>query len=271
MTREDFMENTLDVWEIPAESATRVGHPAPFPVELPSRLIDLYTYRGDLVLDPFAGSGTTPVAALRAGRHYAGYDLDESYIQLAGVRVEKERRRLRDDACAATPRVRLPAVSAAGGLDEDFLSRAVREGRAAKEIAELVIEEAGFAGLEKDQRQPGGVEVSFRARDGKGRIWFFEVTGSFTSHRAGLQRMDALWKALGKAAVLHAASPTPIVLLTVDAPVPGSAGARALAQVTGPGKPIQAVIPILTRSGLEDLRRLGDGKPLQCSLPLPRC
>ena len=57
MTREDFMQNTLDVWEIPAESATRIGHPAPFPVEIPARLIELYTYRGDLVLDPFAGSG----------------------------------------------------------------------------------------------------------------------------------------------------------------------------------------------------------------------
>src|ERR1700678_1924553 len=83
MTREDFMENTLDVWEIPAESATRVGHPAPFPVELPARLIELYTYRGDLVLDPFVGSGTTAVAAVRSGRYYVGYDLDESYVRLA--------------------------------------------------------------------------------------------------------------------------------------------------------------------------------------------
>ncbi len=59
------MENTLDLWEIPPASATRMGHPAPFPIELPGRLIELYTYRGDLVLDPFAGSGTTAVAALR--------------------------------------------------------------------------------------------------------------------------------------------------------------------------------------------------------------
>jgi DNA modification methylase len=93
MTREDFMEDTVDVWEIPAESATRVGHPAPFPIELPSRLIDLYTYRGDLVLDPFAGAGTTAVAAVRSGRRYAGYDLDESYIRLAEARVCDERQR----------------------------------------------------------------------------------------------------------------------------------------------------------------------------------
>jgi DNA modification methylase len=76
MTKEDFMENTLDVWEIPPESATRVGHPAPFPIELPARLIELYTYQGDLVLDPFIGSGTTAVAALRTGRHFVGYDLE---------------------------------------------------------------------------------------------------------------------------------------------------------------------------------------------------
>jgi len=90
ITREDFMQNTLDVWEIPPERATRVGHPAPFPVELPARLIQLYTYRGDVVLDPFVGSGTTAVAALRAGRHYVGYDLDPSYIQLAERRVAVE-------------------------------------------------------------------------------------------------------------------------------------------------------------------------------------
>src|SRR5579862_5942634 len=97
MTREDFLENTLDVWEIPAESARKVGHPAPFPVELPARLIELYTYRGDLVLDPFAGAGASAVAAVRSGRSYVGYDLDESYIRLAESRVSEERRRLTGD------------------------------------------------------------------------------------------------------------------------------------------------------------------------------
>lgn len=90
MTRDDFMESTLDVWEIPAESATRVGHPAPFPVELPALLIDLYTFRGDLVLDPFGGAGTTAVAAVRTGRHYVCYDLEDSYIPLAEQRVDRE-------------------------------------------------------------------------------------------------------------------------------------------------------------------------------------
>ena len=70
---DEFMAATLDVWDIPPESARRVGHPAPFPVELPQRLIELYTYRDDLVLDPFLGSGSTAVAAARTGRRWAGY------------------------------------------------------------------------------------------------------------------------------------------------------------------------------------------------------
>lgn len=92
MTTEDFLGATVDVWEIPAESATRVGHPAPFPIELPRRLIELYTYRDDLVLDPFLGSGTTAVAAVRTGRHYVGFDTDAGYVRLARRRLAAERR-----------------------------------------------------------------------------------------------------------------------------------------------------------------------------------
>jgi site-specific DNA-methyltransferase (adenine-specific) len=84
---DDFLESTLDVWEMPAASATRVGHPAPFPVELPRRLIELYTYKGDLVLDPFIGSGTTALAAIATGRHYVGFDTEPSYIELAERRI----------------------------------------------------------------------------------------------------------------------------------------------------------------------------------------
>ena len=87
MTMDEFVDATTDVWDLPAESATRVGHPAPFPVELPRRLIELYTYRGDLVLDPFMGSGSTAVAAVRTERHFVGFDTDPDYVALAERRV----------------------------------------------------------------------------------------------------------------------------------------------------------------------------------------
>ena len=87
ISREDFMAATLDVWNIPPAQAGRVGHPAPFPVELPDRLIQLFTYEDDLVLDPFMGSGTTLVAAAAANRRCAGYDINPDYVRLAKTRL----------------------------------------------------------------------------------------------------------------------------------------------------------------------------------------
>lgn len=86
--RDEFMAATLSIWEIPPESAKRVGHPAPFPVELASRVIELYSYANDVVLDPFLGSGTTCVAAKQLGRYYVGYDLSEEYCNLALSRLD---------------------------------------------------------------------------------------------------------------------------------------------------------------------------------------
>jgi site-specific DNA-methyltransferase (adenine-specific) len=87
ITAEEFAEATLDVWRMRPEQARRVGHPAPFPVELPARCIRLYTYRDDLVLDPFLGSGSTAMAAARSGRRYVGYEIDPGYVALASDRI----------------------------------------------------------------------------------------------------------------------------------------------------------------------------------------
>lgn len=85
--KEDFLEFTKSVWSFSAEKATRIGHPAPFPVELPHRLIQLYTFTGEVVLDPFMGSGQTAIAAIKDGRHYVGYEVDEGYVKLANERI----------------------------------------------------------------------------------------------------------------------------------------------------------------------------------------
>lgn len=249
---DDFMEFTTDVWEMPAESATRVGHPAPFPVELPERLIHLYTYDGDLVLDPFMGSGTTAVAAVRTDRHYAGYDTDAQYVTAARARVDDERERIRD---GDRRKVHIATPPAPADPSEDFQQRAVREGLAAKQIARDLLEQCRFGGISTKVRCGGGVEVTFSARDSVGRLWLFDVSGAFTSARPGLKRTDTLWKALGKAAVLHAVdAEARLVLLTTDTPEKG-AGDAALRAVCGPGKPIRDVIRMLDPL---DIKRLLD-------------
>ncbi len=89
--RDDFLELTKSVWQFPTELASRVGHPAPYPIELPRRLIELYTFQDDIILDPFMGSGTTALAAIETNRHYVGYELDEKYIELAQQRIKARR------------------------------------------------------------------------------------------------------------------------------------------------------------------------------------
>jgi site-specific DNA-methyltransferase (adenine-specific) len=87
ITKDEFLEYTKSVWAFPAESAKKIGHPAPFPIELPYRLIQLYTFEGDVVLDPFMGSGQTALASLKSGRHYVGYEVNSDYVELARKRI----------------------------------------------------------------------------------------------------------------------------------------------------------------------------------------
>lgn len=88
ISKEDFLEWTKSVWTFPAVSARSIGHPAPFPEELPHRLIQLYTFKEDVVLDPFCGSGTTCLASLKDGRHFIGYDIEPEYVELANKRIK---------------------------------------------------------------------------------------------------------------------------------------------------------------------------------------
>ena len=90
--KEEFLEWTRSVWDFPAVSAKKIGHPAPFPEELPHRLIQLYSFKDDVILDPFAGSGTVCLAALKDQRKYVAYDIEPEYVRLAEARISGNRR-----------------------------------------------------------------------------------------------------------------------------------------------------------------------------------
>ena len=91
ISKDAFLELTKSIWMFPAEPATKVGHPAPFPVELPYRLINLYTFEGEIVLDPFAGSGQAAIAAIKSNRHYICYEINKEYVKLSEKRIKNFR------------------------------------------------------------------------------------------------------------------------------------------------------------------------------------
>ena len=149
---DEFMEATLDVWEIPAESATRVGHPAPFPVALVERCLHLFTYDGDVVLDPFMGSGTTGVAAKRTGRRFVGYDTEPGYVRQARERIE-----------SLAP-VDLP------------------DRRTVKDMARSLLAECGFETFDDNVRIAPGVTVSVRGTRADGARACSSSVGSTRRH-----------------------------------------------------------------------------------------
>jgi DNA modification methylase len=209
---DEFMEATLDVWEIPAESATRVGHPAPFPVALVERCLHLFTYDGDVVLDPFMGSGTTGVAAKRTGRHYVGYDTDHAYVRAADERI------------ASLAPTELP------------------DRRTVKEMARTLLADCGFETLDDNVRVAPGVTVSVRGTRADGLTQLFEFGGVNTPSRPGMNRIETVWKTIAKASILRespndAVTGQSLVVLTA-----GTVRGGPLASVTGQDRPIAAVI-----------------------------
>ena len=257
---EDFMAMTLDIWSIPPESARRVGHPAPFPVELPEQLIRLYTFKDDLVLDPFMGSGSALVAAARLGRRYIGYDLDDSYVEIARRRVREALEPSVPEVHVSRSRSRMVEAPATDPEDaEDFQSRVTKVGKAAQRLAEQLIEEAGFTIADRERRiRRTGVTVNFVATDMQGATWFFDVSGAFTSHRGGLLRTDTVWRSLGRACALKGArGEVPLVLLTSHLPKRPSEGDTAL-RAAGPDAFFDA-IEMLSRDSLERLERYATG------------
>ncbi|MYJ15448.1 MAG: site-specific DNA-methyltransferase [Acidimicrobiia bacterium] len=228
---DEFMEATLDVWTIPAENARRVGHPAPFPVELPLRLIHLYTYENDLVLDPFLGSGTTLVAARHASRRGVGYDIDPEYVQIAEDRLR--------EAMADTTDPRRVSVSVKG----------------ARALAQQTLEESGFT-ITKTAPKLGrtGVSYDFLVENRHHQRWYVDVAGGFTTVQPGLQRGAAVWETLGKAHVLHGtktADEPRVLVITPKLPKPASLGRKAIKAV-GP----RCLFDLIDLSNASDLLRL---------------
>ncbi|MEZ5376021.1 MAG: site-specific DNA-methyltransferase [Acidimicrobiales bacterium] len=266
ITNDEFLDVTRDVWRIDAESATRIGHPAPFPIELPRRLIDLYSYTGDIVLDPFLGSGTTLVAAARAGRIGVGYDTDPAFASLAEQRLDAELERIdRLDAAVGSldqrPIEQQREIVGSLSIDdrqEFFQALAVSEGKKVQDLAERRLHEAGFGDIRaKAKHSPGILEFDFQiVSPASGTRWWVDASGAFTSSRPGLQRIDAVWKLLGRLNVLQAmsgASTERAIVLTSSLPRVGSPAHKALRAV-GP-EVIFDLIEIYDPAGLERLRR----------------
>lgn len=207
---DEFMAATLDVWHIAPESATRVGHPAPFPVAIPERLIRLHTYRGDLVLDPFVGSGSTAVAAARTGRHYVGYDLDPDHIRTAADRVAHE------GQPTPTPETDMFTKSAVAAFTA-----------------------AGFTNVEL--RTPliaTGVRADLTATKRGGQRVAGFLIGNRSMTAPGLRTVEVIWAVAGRAQAATDAGWFPIIVTPGNPARRGDVAAAYTAALEAPGVPV---------------------------------
>ncbi len=231
LTNDEFLDVTKDVWELEPASAKRVGHPAPFPVDLPRRLIELYTYVGDIVVDPFCGAGTTLLAAARTARVGVGYDTDPAYVALSMERLSSDAAPERDEAHAA----------------------AVEEGRKVTDIAAARLADAGFEITKTKPALRGlGISYDFLAVDARGFAYWVDVSGAFTVARSGLERSDGLWHVLGRLHVLEATHPTARVLVLTPHPVSPTSTTGKTLRAVGP----RSLHDVISLSDAPDLDRL---------------
>jgi site-specific DNA-methyltransferase (adenine-specific) len=194
--------------------------------------MELYTYRGDLVVDPFAGSGSTLVAARRGGRDAVGYDTDPAYVELALARVASE-----------------------GDADP----RRDTDGASASTLARVSLEAAGFRDVRPNRRLRGlGMAVDFTGTDSAGRTWYFDVAGPNSAFRGGMIRSETVWRTLGRAHVMAAGDVAPFVVLTTQLPRPGTEADRAL-RAPGPGGLFDAV-DLLSDAALARLATYARGR-----------
>lgn len=148
-------------------------------------------------------------------------------------------------------------------LTDGFQSRGRREGAQVQEIARTVLEGAGFRITDRNVVAESGVTINYQALDRADQMWCFDVTGSFTSDRAGLRRTDTVWKALGRASVLSAGGFTNTVLLTTNLPERDSVGHRALQAAS---ETYFDALEMLSANGKKRLAVYASGK---LALPLP--
>ena len=237
---DEFMESTLDVWHFASESAKRVGHPAPFPIALPERLIHMHTYANELVLDPFLGSGSTLVAAARTGRRFVGYDLDPAYCELAKARVAEELAEMQavdltpeepeanhpDAADAMTPGSATidrattdPATTdpatRARNTAQALVAQFTDDGLSTNEMAKRVLHAAGFTIEKSDARIPDtGMILPFIVRDAQGEQWHIDLCGTNIASRGGLNRLDTTWRAIARSSILEGVGTKRLLMLT---------------------------------------------------------
>lgn len=211
------MDATTDVWQIDPESAKRVGHPAPFPVALPERLINMYTFVDDLVLDPFCGVGSTLIAAAKSNRIGIGFDTEAEYVDAANGRLQEY---------SNTQQLDLEVTE---GYD-----RAVKAGKKVADMAEDYLRAHNYTLVDDSKaRKVAGLTFDALVADSNGTEQLVLVEGGFLINKPGLGSIDNVMRVVAHAALADHGQP--VLVITAAAPNKNSTSAKALAKATADG------------------------------------